>query len=131
MTSLPARILKWTCLVLFSLMFAFSAVMKFTPLAPGSAEEAMTRDLGFLDFRMELGILQLVVLALFLIPRTSTVGFVLMVGYMAGILATNLTHGYPFAAVAPIYVALALLTVIGFLRNPELTARLFKRPVSF
>ena len=117
MTSLPARILKWTCLVLFSFMFAFSAVMKFAPLAPGSAEEAMTRDLGFLDFRYELGVLQLVILALFLVPRTSTVGFVLMVGYIAGILATNLTHGFPFAAVAPLYVSLALLTIIGFSRG--------------
>lgn len=123
-------VIKWICLVLFSGMFAMSAVFKFTPMAPGSPEEVMTNQLGFMDIRFELGILQFLLLALFLIPRTSTVGFVMMVGYIAGILATNLTHDIPSEAVYPIYVSLILLTVIGYLRHPELTARLFKKPVT-
>ena len=76
-----------------------------------------------------LGILELFIVLLFVVPRTSTVGFVLMVGYMGGALATNLTHGFSNMDAIPIYVSFLLLAVSAWFRNPELVSRLLKRPV--
>jgi hypothetical protein len=99
-----------------------SGVMKFimTDATPGVE---VAKQAGFWDIRYELGVLQIVIAILLLIPRTSTVGFVLMVGYMAGALSANLTHGM-YADAVPCYVALALLTLCGWFRHPELTNRL-------
>jgi len=60
----------------------------------------------------------------YVIPRTATVGFVLMVGYYGGALATNITHGFTVPEYAPILVALALMTVDAYLRKPELLWRI-------
>ena len=75
------------------------------------------------NFVYTLGVMELVIAVLFLIPRTSTVGFVLMVGYFGGVLATLLTHGQDATF---IYIVLALLTVSGYFRNPELLQRIRK-----
>lgn len=128
MTTRTSLIIGWICTVLVAAFNLFAAVMKFVPIAPGSPAEQMGQRLGTLGLEYPLAVLELVVLILFLVPRTSTVGFVLMVGYMGGVLATMLTHGITFAETAPIYVAFALLTASGYFRNPELTCRLFKRP---
>ena len=50
-------------------------------------------------------------------------GFVLMVGYLGGVLATLLTHGQDPTM---IYVAFVLLTISGYFRNPELLGRVKK-----
>ncbi len=72
-----------------------------------------------------LGVLELIIIALFLIPWTSTVGFVLITGYLGGAFATNLTHGFQSAGdIIPFIVIFALLTISGWLRNPELVTRL-------
>lgn len=105
----------------------FAAVMKFVPVAPGSEAEAMGQRLGVAGLEHALGILEFVIIVLFVIPRTSTVGFVLMIGYMGGALATNLTHGFTHLEALPIYISFVLLALSAWFRNPELTARLFKR----
>jgi len=71
-----------------------------------------------------LGAAKLALGLLYLIPRTSTVGFVLLVGYYGGALATNITHGVPTAEYAPILIVFVLLTLDAWLRKPELLARL-------
>ncbi len=119
----------WLCAILVSAFYLMAAVMKFAPVVPGSPAEAMGSKLGVLALDHQLGILQFIILALFLIPRTSTVGFVLMVGYMGGALATNLTHGFSNMDCLPIYIMFVLLTISAWFRNPELTARLLKKPV--
>ncbi len=128
MNSRLGSIIGWTCAILVAAFNLFAAVMKFVPQAPDSPGAAMMKQLG-LTIGMEhvLGVLELVIVVLFLIPRTSTVGFVLMVGYMGGALATNLTHGLSNADALPIYVTLLLLTISAIVRNPELTARLRQR----
>jgi hypothetical protein len=89
----------------------------------------MMQKLGVGGLEHGLGVLEIIIIVLFLIPRTSTVGFILMVGYLAGALATNLTHGFTFAEAAPLYVLLLLLTISGYFRNPELVSRLMGKPV--
>lgn len=117
-------IIGWTCAILVAAFNLFAAVMKFAPVVPGSPAEAMGQKLGVTGLEHSLGILEFIIVALFLIPRTSSVGFVLMIGYMGGALATNLTHGLSNADALPIYVTFVLLTISAVLRNPELTARL-------
>lgn len=120
-------IIGWTATGLIAAFNLFAAVMKFVPVAPGSPAEAMGQRLGVTGMEYGLGVLEFIIIALFLIPRTSTVGFVLMVGYMGGALATNLTHGVTHAEALPIYILFVLLMISAWFRNPELTARLRKK----
>jgi hypothetical protein len=63
---------------------------------------------------------------LLLIPRTSTGGLMLAIGYWGGAVATDLSHGgSPVAAL----VALGLLAVVAFLRNSEVMARFMGKPL--
>jgi hypothetical protein len=125
--SLWLRILGWASAVLIFAFNAMTAVFKYMPIEPGSEAEAMTKQLGILSIQHYLGVLQILVTILFIIPRTSTVGFVLMVGYWGGVFATNLSHGFQsLPEVMPMIITFLLLTLSAIGRNPELTTRLFK-----
>src|SRR3989344_7018779 len=117
-------IIGWICTLLIGAFNLFAAVMKFLPVAPGSQAEEFGQRLGTTGLEYPLGVLEIIIVVLFLVPRTSTVGFVLMIGYMGGVLATMLTHGLSHADSLMIYVALLLLTISAWFRNPELVARL-------
>ena len=119
-----STIVGWTCALLVAALNIFATVMKFVPVAPGSEAEAMGQRIGTAGLEYPLGVLEGIITILFLIPRTSTVGFVLMVGYLGGALATNLTHGFSQMEVLPLYIVLLLLTISGIFRNPELLSRL-------
>jgi hypothetical protein len=117
------KIIGYICIAPVVLFFLFAAVMKFVPATPEAL--AMIERLGLsVEIEYVFGVLQLVILALYLIPRTSTVGFVLLVGYMGGALATNLSHGFSQAEISPIYVMFVLMTIGAYFLNPELLTRL-------
>lgn len=122
-------IIGWIAAILIVALNVFAIYGKFAPVVPGSAAEAMNTQLGLNGLHMGLAIVEIIVTLLFIIPRTSTVGTVLMAGYMGGVLATMLTHGISNADSMPIYIALALVAVSGWFRNPELKTRLLGRPV--
>ena len=67
--------------------------------------EAFAR-LGFpLSLSVELGIIELVCLALYVIPRTSILGAILLTGYLGGAVATHLRVGDPlFDTIFPILI---------------------------
>ena len=127
MKSRTGTIIGWICALPVAAFNLFAAVMKFVPVAPGSDADAMMQKLGVQGMEQSLGVLEFVIVLLFLVPRTSTVGFVLMIGYMGGALATNLTHGFTHMEALPIYIIFVLLTISAWFRNPELTARLLKK----
>ena len=129
MTSKASSIIGWTCALLVAAFNAFAAVMKFVPVEPGSEAAVMMDRLGMTQLMTQLGILELIVIALYLWPRTSTVGVVLMTGYMGGALATNLTHGFSSMEALPLYISLILIAVSAWFRNPELATRLRGKPV--
>jgi hypothetical protein len=124
MSKRAGSVVGWICAILVGALHILSGVMKFLPVTPGTNNAVMIEQLGIAGLEPKLGVLQLTIAILFLIPRTSTVGFVLLIGYCGGVLATNLTHGMPFAAVAPIYVMFILLTISAYFRNPELLSRI-------
>lgn len=76
------------------LMLLFSAVMKF--MKPAAVVEGFTK-LGYHEnLALSLGIVELVCTILYVIPRTSVLGAILLTGYLGGATATHLRVGDPF-----------------------------------
>ncbi len=76
-----------------------------------------------------LGALELVCIALYLVPRTSILGAILLTGYLGGAIATHMRVESPLLThtLFPIYVALLLWGGL-FLRQPRLGELLPLRP---
>lgn len=76
-----------------------------------------------------LGILELVLLAVYLIPRTSILGAILWTGYLGGAIATHVRVGNPLFShvLFPIYIA-ALLWGGLYLRDGRLRSLVTGRP---
>jgi UPF0716 family protein affecting phage T7 exclusion len=69
-----------------------------------------------------LGVIELIALVLFIIPRTSLLGFLLLAAFIGGAIASHLEHGE--SVIAPCIVQIILWLVAAF-RLPELRTRLF------
>jgi DoxX-like family len=101
------------------LLLLFSASMKLLQLP-----EAMKgfAHLGYPDYvAFPLGIVELTCTVLYLVPRTSVLGAILLTGYLGGATATHLRIGEPF------YMAVLLgMLVWGglYLRDERLRALL-------
>lgn len=130
-TSQPATVLKmsvWTgrALSAFAILFlAFDTVIKVLNLAP--AVEATTQ-LGYpAHLVATIGLIQLVCLAVYALPRTALLGAVLLTGYLGGALATQLRVEAPlFSLVFPLLVG-AMVWGGLVLRNKELRDLLLSR----
>jgi hypothetical protein len=104
--------------VLFLAMDAVMKVMRIPAAVQG------TKELGYpADVLVPLGIIQLVCLALYLIPRTRVLGAILWTGYLGGAVATHVRIGHPLFShiLFPVYVA-ALLWGGLYLRDVRLRA---------
>ncbi len=80
--------------VLPSLMLFFSAGMKLAkpaPLVEGFAKMGYPEHLA-----LGIGVVELVSTILYLIPRTSVLGAILLTGYLGGATATHVRIGEPF-----------------------------------
>lgn len=122
-------VIGWICVGLVSAFTLFSAVMNMLPIEGNQAGIDIATRLGVLEILFVLGVVKILLVVLYVLPRTSTVGFVLLAAYYAGALATNITHGFTAAEYSPIIVTLLVMTVGAWFRNPELLARLKGRPV--
>jgi hypothetical protein len=93
----------------FAVLFlTFDAVVKLLKAAP--AVEATTQ-LGYPEsVIVAIGLIEVVLLILYLIPRTSVLGAVLWTGYLGGAVASQLRVGNPLFShtLFPIYVATML-----------------------
>ena len=90
---------------LVALFLAFDAAIKVLQLAP--AVEGTTA-LGYpADRVLPIGVIELVCLALYLVPRTSVLGALLVTGYLGGAIATHVRVVSPLLShtLFPIYVA--------------------------
>lgn len=78
------------------LLLLFSAVMKL--VKPPEVVEGFTR-LGYAEnLALGIGILELVCTVVYVIPRTSILGAILLTGYLGGATATHVRIGEPFFA---------------------------------
>lgn len=103
------------------LFLAMDAVMKVSRI-PAAVKG--TTELGYpAGVLVPLGIIQLVCLALYLIPRTRVLGAILWTGYLGGAVATHVRVGNPLFThiLFPVYVA-ALLWGGLYLRDVRLRA---------
>ena len=93
---------------LVALFLTFDTVIKVLRLAP--AIQATT-ELGYpADTVLWIGMIELVCVVLYLAPRTSVLGALLLTGYLGGAIATHVRLGSPLLShtLFPIYVALLL-----------------------
>jgi uncharacterized membrane protein YphA (DoxX/SURF4 family) len=89
--SRKAVIVGWILSILPCLLLIFSGVMKLTmspEVAQGFVHLGWPESLAF-----TLGILELTCTLLYLIPRTSVLGAILLTGYMGGAIATHVRIG--------------------------------------
>ena len=106
--------------VLAVLFLLFDGVIKVLNLAP--AVEATTQ-LGYPEsLVIGIGIIELISLAIYAIPRTSVLGAILLTGYLGGAIATQVRVGSPlFSTAFPIIIG-ALIWGGLFLREERLRA---------
>lgn len=99
------------------LMFSMSAVMKFAK--PASVVEGFAH-LGLPEKLMfGLGVLELSCTVVYLVPRTSVLGAILLTGYLGGATVTHLRVGDPFFM--PVLLGILLWGGV-FLRERRLRA---------
>jgi hypothetical protein len=119
----PSKTTLWAGRIitaLVALLLLMAGVMDL--LKPPSVVEA-TIQFGYSESLIPvLGVVVLTCLALYLIPRTSVLGAVLLTGYLGGAVATHVRHGDGlFQILFPaIFGALAWLGI--WLRDPQLRA---------
>jgi sorbitol-specific phosphotransferase system component IIC len=103
--------------VVVSLLFLFSAVMKF--IGGAEVKEGMAH-LGLPESMIiPLGILEIACVLVYLIPVTSVLGAVVLTGYLGGAICTHWRVGDPFLP----QVAIGLVIWLGvYLREPRLRA---------
>ena len=102
------------------LFLIFDGVVKALKLAP--AVEA-TVQLGYPEsLIIGIGVIELACLAVYVIPRTSILGAILLTGYLGGAIATNLRAGTPpFNVIFPLIIG-ALIWGGIYLRDAQLRA---------
>lgn len=121
---------SWTGRVLSGLAVAFLLFDVVLKLAKVPVVDASMRELGWsADLARPLGATLLACLALYVVPRTASLGAVLLTGYLGGAIATHLRLGNPLFShtLFPIYVA-AFVWVGLALRDDRVRALFLPRP---
>ena len=117
------RSIAYVLTTLAALFLTFDTIIKLLRLGP--AVEG-TVALGYPEHMVPvIGAIELVCLALYLVPQTAVLGAILMTGYLGGAVASHVRIGSPLAShtLFPIYVA-AMLWGGLYLRDPRLRAML-------
>lgn len=97
--------------VVSALPVAFLLVDALVKVLGVVAASEATAQLGWADrLLLPLGVLQLICLALYLMPQTSVLGAVLWTGYLGGAVATHVRIGNPLFShvLFPVYVGVLL-----------------------
>jgi uncharacterized membrane protein YphA (DoxX/SURF4 family) len=112
-------IIHWILNGLVAFIFIGSAVNKLI----GSAEAIkMAESFGISASTFTLlGVIEIIAVILFIIPRTGILGTLLLIAYMGGAIATHLEHNQSFVAQVGIS---AFLWIVAVVRFPELTQRI-------
>lgn len=108
------RIAAWILTGLITLVFVANAVAKLTKASP---VVEMFDKWGLSNYVLLIGVGELVSAVLFLIPRTTSLGVLLLSAYLGGAIVTHMQNGEPYFGPA---VLLLLVWVAGYFRHPEL-----------
>jgi len=104
------RIIIIVITVLAVAMPVFSGLMKLIGSPDGLK---LLEAFGMGQYRIGLGLAEIVFAGLFAFPKTMKIGFILLSSYFAGALATELSHHASLNSLIP----LVLIWIAGFLRN--------------
>jgi DoxX-like family len=118
-SAIMKKIIYWVLTGIIAFVFLGSAAGKLS-----ANEEALKMATGFgLDAKTYtiLGMVELLSVLLFIIPRTGIIGTLLLTAYMGGAIASHLEHGV--SIVVPCIVQ-TLMLLVAFYRFPELRNRL-------
>jgi hypothetical protein len=123
-TAIPSKQRRWsgrilTAIAVLFLIFDFS--IKLAHIRP--VTDAFAR-LGIPDrLAVTIGTLELICLAMYLVPRTAVLGAVLLTGFLGGAIMLHVRVGDPLFShiLFPVYIG-ALLWVGLYLRDPRLRA---------
>jgi uncharacterized membrane protein YphA (DoxX/SURF4 family) len=117
------KITGWILVGLMSALFIMSAAMKLISGADSEMAQNFAKW-GLEGKLMLVGMGELISAILFLIPRTSSLGVLLLSAHLGGAIATHMEHGEMFL---PQSIMLLLVWVANYLRNPEMLASFFKK----
>ncbi|HET7813344.1 MAG TPA: DoxX family protein [Candidatus Baltobacteraceae bacterium] len=119
----PSLTVLWTARVLYVLATAFmlfDAAAKYF-IAPGIAD-AFHRQGMPLALAPVIATILLILVALYVVPRTAVFGAVLLTGYFGGACACNLRAGFtPFETLFPVVFGIVVWAPI-YLLNPRVRA---------
>jgi DoxX-like family len=120
------KIIGWVLAGLLALVYLGSAFNKIS----GNEEGLKTTAAWGIsaDALIILGVIEIISIILFTIPRTSILGFLLLVAYMGGAIATHLEHGE--SVLAPAMIA-SVVWITGAIRIPELFNALLRKNTSY
>lgn len=102
--------------------FVFIASGLFKLLG-GEKTAEMAKALGGANHLITLGMLELLMTLLFLIPRTGIIGSLLMIAYMGGAMAVHFVNGQSIVVIVLIQILIWITTAFRF---PETAERLFR-----
>ena len=115
------RIAGWVISGLMAAFNLFDAFAKF--VQPKPVADAFARTGWPLELSSTLGVILVVCTALYLIPRTSLLGAVLLTGYLGGAVATNLRLENPLFGNTLFPVYFGILVWVGlWLRDARVKA---------
>jgi hypothetical protein len=115
------KIIYWVLTGLVAFVFVGSALGKFT-----ADSDALKMAEGFglnAQNYTILGVIEIISIILFIIPRTGILGTLLLAAYMGGAIATHLEHGQ--SVIVPCVIQ-TFLWIVAVYRFPELKTRLLK-----
>lgn len=127
MSKKTRNIVTWILSFVVAFIFISSGLFK---LFGGEKTAEMSKGVGGIENLVTLGVLELVMTLLFLIPRTGIIGSLLMIAYMGGAMAVHFVTGQSVVVVVLIEI---LIWITSAFRFSELTERLIqgKRNVSY
>ncbi len=119
-TTMPSKkiiIIGWIMSILPALLFLFSAAMKI--VHPPQLDEGFAHMGVPVSHALGLGLLELTCTVVYLIPRTSIIGAILLTGYLGGAIQTHLRVGDAFVVQ---FIFGVVLWGGLYLRDPRLRA---------
>ena len=116
------RIAGWILTVVLSALFLMSAAFKLS----GAAQVTeMMGKWGLGNEVILIGVGEAASALLFLIPRTHSLGLLLLSSYMGGAIVTHMQHGEPYVTQS---IMLVVIWMAGFLRHPQVLQSFIPRP---
>lgn len=120
MSNKAFKITGWVLTGILALLFGMSTFLKLSQ-SDVAVEQAASIGVDYSTYWM-IGIVELISLLLFIVPRTAIIGSLLLIAYMGGAIATHVQQHQPIIMAVIIQIILWITVAIRF---PEVRQRIF------